>query len=67
MQSSVLLSVYYQSKNYIGINRIMTFTFGEFMGKCVMCYMILMCYVPIKHKWLIVLPYTLIMRYFTFI
>ncbi|XP_022181306.1 pickpocket protein 28-like isoform X2 [Myzus persicae] len=30
--SSVILSVYYQSKNFIGHNRIMTFTFGQFMG-----------------------------------
>ncbi|XP_015373707.1 PREDICTED: uncharacterized protein LOC107168717 [Diuraphis noxia] len=30
--SSIILSVYYQSKNFIGHNRIMTYTFGQFMG-----------------------------------
>uniref|UniRef100_A0A2S2PUG1 Sodium channel protein Nach n=1 Tax=Schizaphis graminum TaxID=13262 RepID=A0A2S2PUG1_SCHGA len=32
LSSSLILSVYYQSKNFIGFNRIMTFTFGQFMG-----------------------------------
>ncbi|XP_027853700.2 pickpocket protein 28-like [Aphis gossypii] len=30
--SSLILSVYYQSKNFIGYNRILTFTLGQFMG-----------------------------------
>ncbi|KAL5234974.1 hypothetical protein ACI65C_002384 [Semiaphis heraclei] len=30
--SSMILSVYYQSKNFIAQNRIMTYTFGQFMG-----------------------------------
>ncbi|XP_025203158.1 pickpocket protein 28-like [Melanaphis sacchari] len=31
--SSLILSVYYQSINFIGFNRIMISTFGQFMGK----------------------------------
>lgn len=34
MYSSVFLGVFYQSKNYIGLNRILTFTLGQLMGKC---------------------------------
>lgn len=33
MSNTALISIYYQNKNYIGLDRIMTFTFGQFMGK----------------------------------
>jgi len=39
MDSLIILSIFYQNKNYIGLNRILTSTFGQFMGK----YFIIVC------------------------
>lgn len=43
VSSSVLVNIYYQNKNYIGLNRIMTFTFGQFIGKCTRVVVSLIC------------------------